>query len=418
MKQQNKSFTLAATKKTAIYVGLNRSLFSEVQQAISLVFDVLHEEMLPRLIPENTAVIFIEAMAGMTEQAIDLIAKAKGGGSNAALFLLIDHRDPDFLFAANRMGVEGFIEVPDDIPSLLSLIHQSSRHQNNESRGEVTSFFSLKGGVGRTTLAVNVAHHLHMLTGGKTVLVDLNMPLGDCALYLNSDETQGYSVNDFILNLSRLDEKIIYDSLPRHASGIYSLGLPSKMEELEHITDASLKQVLATLRRYFDQVIIDCASDLGPVTLTCLDESDDIMLIAEPSLTAMRAVKIAYDTCRRLGYAHKSLRLILNRETSLSDEVTGELIEALELPFAGRVENNYLAFLQALQDDKLLHEHSPGCLADQQIKAIANMIILDAEMVATDRQRVTSPSATPFDWLRKTLSRAFAAGTSLAGVRS
>ena len=236
------------------------------------------------------------------------------------------------------------------------------------------------------------------------------------ALYLNSDENQGYSVNDFILNLSRLDEKIIYDSLSRHASGIYFLGLPTKMEELEHITDISLKSVLATLRRYFDQVIIDCASDLGPVTLACLDESDDIMLIAEPSLSAMRAVKIAYDTCRRLGYAHKSLRLILNRESSLSDELTGELIEALDLHFAGRVENNYLAFLHALQDGKMLHDYSPGCLADQQIKAIANMIVLDAEMVAVDRQRV-KVSATPLDWLRKALSRVFSAGTSLAGAR-
>ena len=416
MKHKNNSVSLATTKKIAFYIGQNRDLFAKVQQSISLVFDLFYEEMLPPVIPENTAVIFIEALAGMTEQAVVLISKAKGIGSNAALFLLIDHRDPDFLFAANRMGAEGFIEVPDDLPSLLSLIHQSSRHQNNEHRGEVTSFFSLKGGVGRTALAVNVAHQLYMLTGGKTVLVDLNMPLGDCALYLNSDENQGYSVNDFILNLSRLDEKIIYDSLSRHASGIYFLGLPTKMEELEHITDISLKSVLATLRRYFDQVIIDCASDLGPVTLACLDESDDIMLIAEPSLSAMRAVKIAYDTCRRLGYAHKSLRLILNRESSLSDELTGELIEALDLPFAGRVENNYLAFLHALQDGKMLHDYSPGCLADQQIKAIANMIVLDAEMVAVDRQRV-KVSATPLDWLRKALSRVFSAGTSLAGAR-
>lgn len=417
MKYKKSPVPLATTKKIALYIGHQSSLFAEVQKAIALVFDVLHEEVLPSHVPEPTAVIFLEAMAGLTEQALALIPKAKEVASHAALFVCIDQRDSDFLLAANRLGADGFIEVPDDIEHLLSLIHQSNKHQNHKYSGEITSFFSLKGGVGRTTLAVNVAHHLTMLTGGKTVLVDLNMPLGDCALYLNSDDNQGYSINDFILNLARLDEKIIYDSLPRHTSGIYSLGLPSKMEELEHITDTTLKPVFATLRRYFDQVIIDCACDLGPVSLACLDASDNIMLISEPSLSAMRALKISYDTCQRLGYSQKCLRLILNRDTSLGDEITNELIEALDLPFAGTVDNNYLAFLHALQEEKLLHEHSPGCTADRQIKAIAEMIFLDAAMVATDRQRIASASSAPLAWLRKTLSRALSAGPSLAGVR-
>jgi len=407
---------LPNSKKKALYLGAKHSLFPEVQKTISLIFDVLQEELLPPVLPENTAVIFIEALEGKTEQAAALIPRVKEISGNAALFVFIDHRDPDFLLAANRLGADGFIEVPDDLPNLLSIIHQNSRRQNNESQGEITSFFSLKGGVGRTTLAVNVAQHLSMLTGGKAVLVDLNMPLGDCALYLNSDENQGYSVNDFILNLPRLDEKIIYDSLTRHTSGIYSLGLPTKMEELEHITDTSIKSVLATLRRHFDQVIIDCASDLSPVTLACLDESDNIMLVAEPSLTAMRALKIAHDTCQRLGYSQKRLRLILNRETSLGDEITSELIEALKLPFSCMVENNYLAFLHALQEGKLLHDHSPGCLADRQIKAIADLIFLE-EALAADRQPFAAATSSPRDWLKKMLSRFFPAESAMTGAR-
>lgn len=418
MKYHNSSAaSLAATKKIAFYLGVKNSLFKEVQKAISLVFDVLREQELPPAVPENTAVIFIEALGGGSEQAISLIRQAKEAAGKASLFLIIDQRDPDFLFTANRLGAEGFIEAPADIPNLLSLIHQGSRHRSHKYRGEITSFFSLKGGVGRTTLAVNTAHHLNMLSGGKTVLVDLNMPLGDCALFLSSDENQGYFVNDFILNLSRLDEKIIYDSLPRHTSGIYCLGLPGKMEELEQINDTNLKPAFVTLRHYFDQVIIDCASDLGAVSLACLDASDNIMLIAEPSLSAMRALKVAHDTCLRLGYSAKNLRLVLNRDTSLADELTGAMLEALELPFAARVENNYLAFLHALQEEKLLHDYRPGCLADRQIKAIAEMIFTEVASAVPERPRPTPAATAPLDWLRNKLSRAVATGGALTGVR-
>ena len=168
------------------------------------------------------------------------------------------------------------------------------------------------------------------------------------------------------------------------------------------------------LRRYFDHVVLDCASDLSPVTLACLDESDHILLVAEPSLSSMRAVRIAYDTCQQLGYPVERLRLILNRQTSVNAAMSNALIEALGLPVAAEVENNYFTFLEALQEGKLLHDHCPSCTANRQLEAVAQMLVQNAPAVATASPEVADLDCSCF---RKLLSRIMAISPLPLGAR-
>ncbi|MEN8141791.1 MAG: AAA family ATPase [Thermodesulfobacteriota bacterium] len=370
------SETLSGSRKRALYLGDDGKMFQSISQALTLLYDLQREDLRashrPPLTPD---LVLIKATGPDALAAIAMIPAVRDGVGAAPIFVLIDSRDGDLLLAASKQGVQGFIEMPGDLANILAIIHKEQQRSEGSFAGRVASFFSLKGGVGTTTLAVNVAEQLAIHTGGSAILLDLNMPLGDSSLYINHEGKESYSLNDFILNINRFDDKLMEDAIARHDSGLRYLGLPQNLEELESITDVNIKMVITVLRRYYNYVIVDCASDLSPATLACLDDSQAIMLVGEPSLSSMRAVRIAYDTCRQLGYPAERLQLILNRVRSQGDEIVGELLAALQIPVAAQVENNYLTFLEALQQGQLLHDFAPRSVANQQIKDIAALLL-------------------------------------------
>ncbi len=367
--------TLTGSRKKALYIGNDGELYKEVEKNLSLLYDLTQEEIRSTQWTGKADLVLIESIGLDTEHAIASIPGIREIVGDVPVFMIIDKRDGDSLLRATRLGAQGFIEVPADLPDMLSILHRGQRQAQGNYAGEVSTFFSLKGGVGCTTIAVNVAQHLALKSGGSTVLVDLNMPLGDTSLYIEHDNKESYSLNDFILNINRLDEGLLENALARHASGLGYLGLPPKLEELESITDANIKMVFSVLKRYFNHIIVDCASDLSPATISCLDNSDNIFLVAEPSLSSMRAVRVANDTCLQLGYPDTRMKLILNRKTSTDSTVMTDLLSALNIPIAAEIDNDYLTCLKALQHGKLLNDYAPESLANAQMRAIATYLL-------------------------------------------
>lgn len=362
----------AHLRKRALFIGRDWTLFQHVQTLIRSAFDITMESEPPNVWPEELDLVLLEAdrSASVTQEHITrIVTHSRGIGP----FLLIRERNIDLILEAARLGARAFIEIPEQLTDILAIVQMVNRRAQGRG-GMVSTLFSLKGGVGCTTLAVNVAHHLREITAGRTVLVDLNVPLGDTALYMDLDDEGAYSISDFIYNMGRFDEKLVYESLTRHDSGVYLLGLPKRFEELENLTPEAVRATIAMLRRYFDHIVVDCASDLSPTTLSCLDESDHIVLVTEPSLASLRATRRVFELSRKLGYPRERLRLVINRHTAAGEEVVDDLIDAMDLPVAARVTNSYLTFLESIKEGKLLHEYAPDSPPDRQIRAVAEML--------------------------------------------
>jgi pilus assembly protein CpaE len=363
-------------RKTAIYVGADGENFTKIAQALSLLYDVNREELGPISWQSTSAAfVFLDAFGKDGINAVSLIPAIRDAVGPVPIFVIIDNRDGDILFGATKRGIQGFIEMPADLPNILSIIHKEQQRSHGVFSGKICSFFSLKGGVGTTTISVNVAEQLAFHTGGSTILLDLHIPLGDTSLYINAEEQNSYTINDFIQNINQMDDDLLDRSIDRHESGLRYLGLPQNLMELEAVTDVNIKMVLTLLRQHYNYIIIDCASDFSPITLACLDESSTIMLVSEPSLSSMRAVRVAYDTCLQLGYEAERLKLIFNRKTSQGGEFINELLDALGIAVSAEIENNYLVFLEALQKGKLLEEFAPDSIPNQEMKKIAAMLL-------------------------------------------
>jgi len=326
----------------------------------------------PHIWPEDIQLVLLEYQ-GDSHEVLSKINQLLTIAKGVQLYVLLKEKDADFIIEASHQGVQGFIECPNEVLHILSILHMQDRRRQGKN-GNVSSLFSLKGGVGCTALATNLASHLNEMTEGRTVLVDLNMPLGDTALYLNMEGKRLYSLTDFVYNLNRFDENLIYKSLSRHESGLYVLSLPTEVSELDNLNGDIIKTIIQSLRRYYDHVIIDCASDLSDMTLSCLDESDNIVLIAEPSLSSLRAVNSVIQLTQKLGYIRESIKLILNRSSSHDDEMLDEVIGSLDIDTVIHVTNAYVDFNESLKEGVLLKDYNPSSIVNRQLSGIANML--------------------------------------------
>ncbi|MPQ77580.1 AAA family ATPase [Hydrogenovibrio sp. JE_KL2] len=365
--------TASIALKQAIFIGRDEDLEEAVRVAIMSKFQIERMDELPHIWPDSVDLVMIE-YDGEAQWTLEKINQILTLSKGVTLYVLLKEKDADFIIEANHQGVQGFIECPNEIFHILSILHMQERRRKGKN-GNVSSLFSLKGGVGCTALATNIAAQISGMTENRTVLVDLNMPLGDTALYLNMENDRLYTITDFIYNLNRFDENLIYKSLSQHvSSGLYLLPLPSDIGELDNLNADMIKTIIQSLRKYFDHVIIDCSSDLSDVTLSCLDESDNIVLVTEPSLSSIRAVNAVIRLTQRLGYIKDSLKLIINRDTSNQDEMMEEVIEALGVDKVARVSNDYIGFNESLKQGVLLKEFNPESKVNRQLICIANML--------------------------------------------
>ena len=176
----------------------------------------------------------------------------------------------------------------------------------------VMSVFAPKGGVGKTTIAFNLAVALGQLEQ-RTVLIDGSLQFGDLRSLLKVP-ADAPSILD--LPTDRISESDLGDVLWRDPSGIDILLAPPRIEMAEMLTPRDVDKVLSLLRRVYESIVIDMSSHLNDINLAFLDASDSIIeIVTYDSTTIHNTVAIA-DTFRSIGYPASKVRYLVNRADS------------------------------------------------------------------------------------------------------
>ncbi|MCS7283579.1 MAG: response regulator [Anaerolineae bacterium] len=200
-------------------------------------------------------------------------------------------------------------------------------------RGQVVTVFSPKGGVGCTTVAVNLAVALQarLGSGQKVVIVDGSLQFGDVGVMLNLQPSR--SIADLAVRVDELDSDLLTSVLTPHPSGIKALLAPPHPEAADSVIgDGSgdghrrLQRILEGLRAEFDYIIVDTCSILNEWTLLFLDEADLILLVITPLIPDIKDARLFLDLADRLGYPKDKLALVINH----SDRRTGLRLEQIE----------------------------------------------------------------------------------------
>jgi len=188
--------------------------------------------------------------------------------------------------------------------------------RNEREPGKVVALFSPKGGVGRTTLAVNIAVAAASERTANVVLMDGAFQFGDVAILLNLNP-RGKSIADLVPELQAGGEIESLDTFTvAHSSGLRVLLAPPTPETADLITAAAVKRTIAAFRATSDLVVVDCAAWFSDTTLAILDSADVILAILTLEITSIKNIRLFLEVADQLGYPPERIVIVLNRADS------------------------------------------------------------------------------------------------------
>jgi pilus assembly protein CpaE len=213
-------------------------------------------------------------------------------------------------------GADDYLVKPVDTAELLVRLKvllrraQSARYTVTRT-GQLIAVFSLRGGVGVTSLAVNLAITLAGLWNTDVPLLDLALTMGQVALMFNTRPKTG------IQHLAQreqaeLDDAAVESSLYHHPTGVCILPAPMNPEDAETVSGTHVNSILPILKDRYPHLVADLASDLQEVTLTALDHADRVLLVLAPELASVRAAAGALAIFASLGCPDEKIELVLN----------------------------------------------------------------------------------------------------------
>jgi pilus assembly protein CpaE len=249
--------------------------------------------------------------------------------------------------------------------------------------GQVVALFSPKGGVGRTTVAVNMAVAAATELGKKVVLVDGSFQFGDVGVLLNLNP-KNKSIADLVPELEQAGHEVesIDTFVINHSAGIRVLLAPPSPEMAELITPSGIKRVIEALRLTHDLVVVDCTAFFNDTTLAILDSADIILTMLSLEITSIKNMRLFLEVAEQLGYENK-VRLVLNR----ADSALGIRVQDVEHSIGRKVDETIVSDGRSVV--YALNRGVPFFLSNREAQVSQDILRL-ARSVFGDRSQVAA----------------------------
>ncbi len=261
-------------------------------------------------------------------------------------------------------------------PVAVSSGSADNQHRQDGEPGRVVAVFGPKGGVGRTTLAVNLAVAAATELGQRVCLVDASFQFGDVGVLLNLNP-KNKSIADLIPELESGDVESIETFVISHSSGIRVLLAPPSPEMAELITPALAKRMIEALRVNHDIVIVDCMSSFNDTTLAILDLADTVLTMLSLEITSIKNIRLFLEVAEQLGYDSDKVRLILNR----ADSSLGIRVADVEHSIGRRVDHTIVSDGRSVV--YALNRGVPFFLSNREAQVSQDILRLASAVVGT-----------------------------------
>jgi pilus assembly protein CpaE len=250
--------------------------------------------------------------------------------------------------------------------------------------GQVIAVFSPKGGVGRTTIAVNFAVAAAADLGQKTVLVDGSFQFGDVGVLLNLNP-KNKSIADLLPEMEAGGEPESIDTFViNHSSGVRVLLAPPSPEMAEMITPGSVRKILEVLRATNDLVVVDCTANFSDTTLAILDAADVILTALTLEITSIKNMRLFLEVAAQLGYEGSKIKLILNR----ADSTLGIRVSDVEHSIGRKVDHTIVSDGRSVV--YALNRGVPFVLSNREAQVSQDVLRLATAIVGGERKTATA----------------------------
>ncbi|MGK2962501.1 MAG: P-loop NTPase [Gemmatimonadaceae bacterium] len=255
---------------------------------------------------------------------------------------------PDLILRAMRAGVHEFLVYPPKAEELASAVERLMRRGATETqRGDLIAVHSGKGGLGGTSIAVNLAQALAtQRTDSRVALIDLVVTGGDIRVFLNL--RPAYDLSHLIAKGSQVDTELLNSVLTACPGGVWALPTGDTPEDEELFDSAAVGSILSLLRNQFAYTVVDCDHHLSEATLTALDAANRIVLVTQLTVPALRSTQRSLAVCRRLGYEDSKLCVVVNRYQSGDVLPVRDAEDLLQASIYWRLPNDYRLSAESL----------------------------------------------------------------------
>lgn len=294
--------------------------------------------------------IFLVDLSNNKQEKLDLILKVSQQCPNCKVLALSDNPTIDLIIRIMRAGAKEFVPIPilknEFFDSLNKIISQFEEPKKN-NKCKIISVFSNKGGIGKTSLATNLALELSKITKESVALIDMNFQMGDITTFL--DLKPSFNISYMLENIDKINETFLLSTLEKYKnSSLYILADPPYFKQADNIQPKQITKLFNTLKETFSYIIVDAEASFDGKNIAALDNSDLILLVTVANIPALRNTQRCLELFEKLGYDKNKTQIVVNRYME-NDEIKEDDVEkVLSKSVYWKIPNNYFALMTAI----------------------------------------------------------------------
>lgn len=352
-------------------------------------YDVFSEVLL-----QTQPDIALVALDSDQTRSIELIGAIHQNHPACQILAISGHQEGSLILQAVRNGAKEFLTSPLKLEEFLAALERIRQTVNKNSgdgtvrASQVISVAGVSGGIGCTSLAINLGCCLAQNPARSVAIIDLDLALGDADVWL--DIIPDYTIQDVADNINRLDYALLKRSLTKHDCGSFLLPRPVEMEDHPPIGPDELRRVISLLKATFSHLVIDLSKSFNTLDQAAMELSDVILIVTQLDLPSLRnAVRLMQFFKRRQGLYDK-VRVVVNR-MGLDDNTISlnKALETLGRDIFATIPNDYATMVEARNNGVPLVTQAPKARVTKSIMQLVQS--LEGPVEAEDKPEERKP---------------------------
>ncbi len=330
----------------------------------------------PDVVSQTKPEIGLISLDNNPEEGVKLIESLTHSHPEMGLLVASSSTDGSLILRTMRAGAKEFLTQPIKPEELAAAVQRIARSKfGAQSAGcrngcKVITVAGATGGVGSTSLAVNLGCELASNPANSVVLVDLDLAVGDADVFL--DTIPEYTLTDVAQNVSRLDFTLLKRSLTKHNSGLYLLPRPVALEESRHISTDDLQRMFGLLKATFTHLIIDTSKAFTTLDMYALEMASEVLMVTQLDLPCLRNVVRLMMAFGEVDGLKEKLRVVVNRVGHGAGQISiRKAQETLGHEIFWQVPNDYRVMVEVRNNGVPLIEQAPKAVITQSIGQLA-----------------------------------------------
>ncbi len=322
--------------------------------------------------------IGVVALDSNTAKGLELVERLGQASPDCAIIVIASTTDGQVILQAMRAGAKEFLSLPLKLQDVLDALGRISERKfgkgESKARGStVIAVAGATGGVGTTSLSVNLGCALAKDPKKSVALIDLDLCLGDADVFL--DSIPDYTLVDVSQNVSRLDFSLLKRSLTKHSSGLYLLPRPVQMEDMSLITPDDLQRVIGLMKATFSHLVIDLSKGYTANDMVALQMANHILLVTQLDLPCLRNVVRLLTSFKENKELSEKIKIVINRAGLDTGAITlKKAQETIGREIFWQIPNDYRTMVEVRNNGVPLVEQAPKAAVTQSVLGLAEAL--------------------------------------------